>query len=136
MSYPSYDLCRHFFLGRSGYATCPKHLPMREIPKEGKKFIEPFIEDARLEEEAGSSEESPLWEAVDELELSQAKEELSHLIALNLKPIQKECIEWENHILHSANLSFFKESDVTKAYNWPYSNIRQSKQARGWGQVS
>lgn len=54
-------------------------------------------------EEAGPSEEPlPVEEMGDEL--SQAVKDLAALIAECLEPIQQECMEWEQRVLHSANL--------------------------------
>lgn len=65
-----------------------------EVLKEGAKFMEPNLEDVPMDEEACSNEISTLSEDV-ELELSQAEKELSQLISINLKPIQKEFIKRE-----------------------------------------
>ena len=36
-----------------------------------------------------------------------------------LEPIQKQCMEWEQQILHCANIVFPKLGDATRLYNKP-----------------
>ena len=50
-------------------------------------------------------------------QLSNAEIELAALISESLEPIQKECMEWEQRILHNCNLIFPNVEDATKAYN-------------------
>lgn len=59
--------------------------------------------------------------------LSQDEIELAALIQENLEPIQKECMEWEQRVLHSCNLNFPNVDDATKSYNRlmiPYALIK------------
>ena len=49
--------------------------------------------------------------------MTQAEIELAELITDSLEPIQKECMEWEKRVLHSAPICFLKAGDLTKTYH-------------------
>lgn len=51
--------------------------------------------------------------------LSRAEVELASLIEETLEPIQKECMEWEQRVLHSCHIVFPNAEEATKAYNKP-----------------
>lgn len=92
-------------------------MPPPELPKEGEEFLQVNLDETPIEEGDPLSDPLPSEEPLDEL--TQAEKELYNLIEQNLEPIKKECIEWEQRILRSANLSFFKSGDATKSYHRP-----------------